>query len=126
MLNIMSYVKNVDFYNVFNQLIFVYKNINVELKQMLRVFIIFTISLFDKNFTTIIVNKTISTSNLCKINSSKTTRVISIRIVKSFISRQINRHVRDNLNFYFYLIIIHNIVLIQRNISILIIEINRN
>ena len=38
MLNIIKYVKNVDFHNVFNQLIFVYKNINVELKQILRVF----------------------------------------------------------------------------------------
>ena len=43
MLNIMNHVKNVDFHNVFNQLIFVYKNINVELKQMLRIFIIFII-----------------------------------------------------------------------------------
>ena len=43
MLNIMNHVKNVDFHDVFNQLIFVYKNINVELKQMFRVFIIFTI-----------------------------------------------------------------------------------
>ena len=42
MLNIMNHVKNVDFHDVFNQLTFVYKNINVELKQMLRVFIIFT------------------------------------------------------------------------------------
>ena len=32
MLNIINYVKNVDFHDVFNQLIFVYKNINVELK----------------------------------------------------------------------------------------------
>ena len=32
MLNIMSHVKNVNFYDVFNQLIFVYKSINIELK----------------------------------------------------------------------------------------------
>ena len=43
MLNIMNHVKNVDFHDVFNQLIFVYKNINIKLKQMFRVFIIFTI-----------------------------------------------------------------------------------
>ena len=43
MLNIMNHVKNVDFHDVFNQLIFVYKNINIELKQMFRVFITFTI-----------------------------------------------------------------------------------
>ena len=43
MLNIINHVKNVDFHNVFNQLIFVYKNINVELKQMFRVFITFII-----------------------------------------------------------------------------------
>ena len=43
MLNIINHVKNVDFYDVFNQLIFVYKNINIELKQIFRVFIIFTI-----------------------------------------------------------------------------------
>ena len=43
MLNIINHVKNIDFHNVFNQLIFVYKNINIELKQMLRAFIIFTI-----------------------------------------------------------------------------------
>ena len=49
MLNIMNHVKNVDFHDVFNQLIFVYKNINVELKQMFRVFIIFiTINEFIK------------------------------------------------------------------------------
>ena len=43
MLNIMNHIKNVDFHDVFNQLIFVYKNINIELKQMFRVFTIFTI-----------------------------------------------------------------------------------
>ena len=37
-LNIMSHVKNVNFHDVFNQLIFVNKSINIELKQMLRVF----------------------------------------------------------------------------------------
>ena len=40
MLNIINHVKNIDFHDVFNQLIFVYKNINVELKQMFRNFII--------------------------------------------------------------------------------------
>ena len=43
MLNIINHVKNVNFYNVFNQLTFVYKHISIELKQIFRVFIIFTI-----------------------------------------------------------------------------------
>ena len=43
MLNIMNHVKNVDFHDVFNQLIFVYKSINIELKQIFQVFIIFII-----------------------------------------------------------------------------------
>ena len=37
MLNIINYVKNVNFHNVYNQLIFVYKNINVELKQIFKI-----------------------------------------------------------------------------------------
>ena len=44
MLKIINYVKNVDFHDVFNQLTFVYKDINIELKQILRAFIIFTIA----------------------------------------------------------------------------------
>ena len=42
-LNIMNHVKNVNFHNVFNQLIFVYKSINIELKQMLQIFTTFII-----------------------------------------------------------------------------------
>ena len=37
MLNIMSHSKNADFHDVFNQLIFAYKNIDVELKQVLKI-----------------------------------------------------------------------------------------
>lgn len=36
MFNIMNHSKNVDFHDVFNQLIFVYKDIDVELKQTLK------------------------------------------------------------------------------------------
>ena len=39
MFNIMNYFKNVDFYDVFNQLTFAYKKIDVELKQILKTFI---------------------------------------------------------------------------------------
>ena len=35
----MNHFKNVDFYNVFNQLTFAYKKIDVELKQILKTFI---------------------------------------------------------------------------------------
>ena len=35
----MNYFKNVDFYDVFNQLTFAYKKIDVELKQILKTFI---------------------------------------------------------------------------------------
>ena len=38
MFNIMNHSKNVDFHDVFNQLIFAYKSIDVELKQALKVF----------------------------------------------------------------------------------------
>ena len=37
MFNTINYSKNVDFNDVFNQLIFVYKNIDVELKQILKI-----------------------------------------------------------------------------------------
>ena len=39
----MNYFKNVDFYNVFNQLTFAYKKIDVKLKQILKTFISNTI-----------------------------------------------------------------------------------
>ena len=41
--NIMNHFKNVDFYNVFNQLTFAYKKIDVKLKQILKTFILNTI-----------------------------------------------------------------------------------
>ena len=59
----MNYFKNVDFHNVFNQLTFAYKKIDVKLKQILKTFISNTIveqfinqlkkNQYDENYTTI-------------------------------------------------------------------------
>ena len=116
MFNIINHFKNVDFHNVFNQLTFAYKKIDVELKQILKAFISNTIveqfinqlkkNQYDKNYTTIDIKFT--SMLILTINHNLQINIVIIQLLLIIITSTTISFNFDLKNIYRFTRKIHN------------------